>query len=582
MNGWRAGARTPAWWLAAAAGSALVVADAVGQSHRGVANTQTVLFEVAMSTGIVAGLWVWGWRPRTRMGPLMYLWPTAFVASDLVYAYPESRLVSTVGLALLGMGPIIAAQTYLAYPTGKLEGRLAWFYIFWMGYVAQTIQNVFNMLYYDPRSCSTCSQHATTYAHIGRAPFSFDWWNKGWWIQIICVLPIGLYLITRRYLDAGPGARRSRGPVLATGFVLTCLGWAQLFLIVLGDYSPLTDISYVSDAGYFAVALTVFVGLAVTRRARSAVADLVVELGRGHRQGLRAALARAIGDPTLELALWLPDRGVWADEHGNEVVLPQSRDRAVTMVGDELAAIVHDPIFLDQPAMLEAVGAAARFALANERLQAQLRAQLVELRESRARVVRVADDERRRLERDLHDGAQQRLLGLGMALQLLRNKVGTDDETVALLQESETELQQALAELRELARGIYPAVLVDQGLGAAVRTLADRSPVPVEVRDAGERLPPHMETAAYYVVAEALANVAKYSHARRAWVSVGPLHAARIRIEIGDDGIGGAAAQNGSGLRGLADRVGSLDGVLTIHSPPGGGTRVVAEFPCVS
>jgi signal transduction histidine kinase len=228
------------------------------------------------------------------------------------------------------------------------------------------------------------------------------------------------------------------------------------------------------------------------------------------------------------------------------------------------------------------VGAAARFALENERLQAQLRAQLAELRESRARVVRVADDERRRLERDLHDGAQQRLLGLGMALQLLRNRVGADVETVALLQESETELQQALAELRELARGIYPAVLVDQGLGAAVRTLADRSPVPVEVKDAGERLPPQVETAAYYVIAEALANVAKYSQARHAWVSVDSANTDRVRVEIGDDGIGGAAPQNGSGLRGLEDRVGSLDGILTIQSPQGGGTRVVAEFPCVS
>ena len=582
MTAWRAGARTLVWWLATAAGVALVAADAVGQTSGGVANTQTALFLIAMSAGTVSGLWVWAWRPRTRMGPLMYLWPTAFIASDLVNAYPGSRVVSTFGLALLGMGPIIASQMYLAYPTGKLEGRLAWFYIFWMGYLAQTIQNVFNMLYYDPRSCSTCSLHETTYLHVGQAPFSFDWWNKGWWIQIICVLPIGLYLITRRYLDAGPGARRSRGPILAIGFVGTCLGWIQLFLLVLGDYSPLTDISYVTDAGYFAVALTVFVGLFVTHRARSAVADLVVELGRGHGQGARAALARAIGDPTLELALWLPDRGVWADERGNEVVLPQDRDRAVTMVGADLAAIVHDPIFLDQPSMLEAVGEAARFALENERLQAQMRAQLAELRESRARVVRVADDERRRLERDLHDGAQQRLLGLGMALQLLRTRVGTDADTVALLQESESELQQALAELRELARGIYPAVLVDQGLGAAVRTLADRSPVPVEVKDAGERLPPRVEAAAYYVIAEALANVARYSGAGHAWVSVGPRQADRIRVEIGDDGIGGAAPQNGSGLRGLSDRVGALDGVLTIKSPPGDGTCVVAEFPCAS
>ena len=363
---------------------------------------------------------------------------------------------------------------------------------------------------------------------------------------------------------------------------MTCVAWAQLFLIVLGNLNPLTDISYVSDGGFFAVAVTSFLGLARTRRARSAVADLVVELGRGPRESLRAALARAIGDPTLELALWLPEQRTWADEQGNEVTLGDGRDRAVTFIGDELAAIVHDPVFLDQPAMLEAVGSAARFALENERLQAQLRSQLAELRDSRARIVQVADEERRRLERDLHDGAQQRLLGLGMAFQLLRGRVGADDEAVALLQESEEELREALAELRELARGIHPAVLVDQGLGPAVRTLADRSPIAVEVSDSSERLPAAVETAAYFITAEALANAAKHSRAQHAWVSVGPRCDGRVRIEIADDGIGGASPNGGSGLRGLADRVAVLDGVFTVDSPPGRGTRIIVELPCVS
>ena len=125
--------------------------------------------------------------------------------------------------------------------------------------------------------------------------------------------------------------------------------------------------------------------------------------------GVHQALARAIGDPTLQLALWLPERGVWADEDGRELDLPVGRGRAVTMVGDHLAAMIHDPVLFDQPALVEAAGSAAHLALENERLHAELRAQLAELRESRARIVQVGDKERRRLERDLHDGAQQRL-----------------------------------------------------------------------------------------------------------------------------------------------------------------------------
>jgi signal transduction histidine kinase len=238
-------------------------------------------------------------------------------------------------------------------------------------------------------------------------------------------------------------------------------------------------------------------------------------------------------------------------------------------------------VFYDQPAMLEAAGSAARFALENERLQAELRTQLVELRESRARIVRAADDERRRIERDLHDGAQQRLLGIGMALQLLRSSRGDDERTLALLDETGVEVQAALHELRELARGIHPAVLADHGIGAAVRTLAERAAVPVQVDATDERLPGEVETALYFVVAEALANIAKHAHATRATVKVARDNGA-VRVEVSDDGVGGALLDGGSGLRGLADRAGALNGRLDVVSSPGRGTSVVVEIPCGS
>jgi signal transduction histidine kinase len=230
--------------------------------------------------------------------------------------------------------------------------------------------------------------------------------------------------------------------------------------------------------------------------------------------------------------------------------------------------------------MLEAAGSAARFALENERLHAELRSQLEELRESRARIVRAGDDERRRLERDLHDGAQQRLLGIGMALQLLHTTQG-DDQAQRLVDEIETELQAALHELRELARGIHPAVLTDLGLAAAVQTLAERSSVPVDVRVPDKPLPRAVETAVYFIVAEALANVAKHARASKASVEVQRENGI-VRIEVSDDGVGGAGFDGGSGLRGLVDRAGAFDGRVTVESPAGAGTRLRVELPCAS
>ena len=275
---------------------------------------------------------------------------------------------------------------------------------------------------------------------------------------------------------------------------------------------------------------------------------------------VRDALARTLGDPSLVLGLWLPERGVWADEQGRELAIPTDRSRGVTYLGDRLAVLTHDRDLLDQPRLLESVGSAARLALENERLHAELRAQLDELRESRARIVKAGDEERRRLERDLHDGAQQRLLGIGLGLQLLRPHVH-EQEPSELLEETERELELALTELRGLARGIHPAVLSDHGIDAAIRTLAERASFAVAIEGTAGRLPEHIETAAYFVVAEALTNVAKHANANRALIRIGR-DPAGLTIEIDDDGVGAANPGQGSGLHGLADRVGALGGTI--------------------
>jgi signal transduction histidine kinase len=306
----------------------------------------------------------------------------------------------------------------------------------------------------------------------------------------------------------------------------------------------------------------------------------VVELNSTPAGEVGPALARTLGDPSLTLALWLPDRQMFVDERGAVVSLPEGvPGRAVTVIGPEtepLAAIVHDERLLGQRRLLEAAGSAAKLALENTRLQAELRSQLAELKASRSRIVSAADAERRRVERDLHDGAQQRLLALGLALQMLRDR-GGDPE---LLGEADAELQAALAELRDLARGVHPAILTEQGLAAAIRSLVDRTAIRVTADLQEERYPQEVETAAYFLVSEAVANIVKHAGATSAVVSVGRLNG-RLVVEVSDDGCGGATA-SGSGLQGLADRVGALDGRLTIDSEQGRGTIIRAEIPCAS
>jgi signal transduction histidine kinase len=212
------------------------------------------------------------------------------------------------------------------------------------------------------------------------------------------------------------------------------------------------------------------------------------------------------------------------------------------------------------------------------RLDAELVTRLQELRASRVRLVNAGDAERRRLERDLHDGAQSRLVSVNLLLGRLKLMVEGDTDATAMLDRAQSELRTGLAELRELARGIHPAVLTSHGLEPAITALASRAPVPVTVEAGDERLPPHVEIAAYFVVSEALTNVAKYAHASAASVKVRQGDGV-VWVEIADDGVGGADPDRGSGLSGLADRVAALDGAITVDSPPGEGTRMRVEIP---
>jgi signal transduction histidine kinase len=317
------------------------------------------------------------------------------------------------------------------------------------------------------------------------------------------------------------------------------------------------------------------------------VSELVVHLEQTPVEGIRDELAEALDDRTLEVGLWLPERREYVDAAGGALTVPDDGPgRAVTRIehdGEPLAVLVHDPSLRDEPKLVEAVAAAARLALVNARLHAEVRAQLETVKESRARIVTAADDERRRIERDLHDGAQQRLVALALELRSVQRGLGAEasPELDRLLESTADELHVAVEELRALAHGIHPGTLTQAGLASALEALAARMPLPVTVEAMRERLPPDVEATAYFVASEALANVAKHAQASRAAVRATSENGT-LTIEISDDGIGGATATTGSGLHGLADRVEARGGRLRVESEPGVGTRVVGEIPCGS
>jgi signal transduction histidine kinase len=303
--------------------------------------------------------------------------------------------------------------------------------------------------------------------------------------------------------------------------------------------------------------------------------------GRAAPEKTGAVLAEALGDPNLELLFWLPAEGVHVDATGRSVSLPEAPGRARTPVrrGDlQLATVIHAEALARRPNLLDSVLAAAGLAIEVGRLRAEVRRRLAEVEDSRARIVTAGYEERRRLERDLHDGAQQRLVSIGLALRHVQGQLPRTSAEAAELDAAVAELTDAIEELRELARGVRPAGL-DDGLAAALRDLAARSPLRTTVEATDERFEDRLETAAYFVVSEALTNAVK--HARASSVTV---RAARrngtLVVSVRDDGVGGAGATDGSGLVGMSDRVAALGGRLRVKSEPGTGTLVTAELPC--
>jgi signal transduction histidine kinase len=354
-------------------------------------------------------------------------------------------------------------------------------------------------------------------------------------VSLVVVL---IWIVVTRWRQSPQVRRRSLAPVVLVGLVLLVVFLVQQGLAVA---MPATrDRIYVGLQWALLLLLMLWpiaflMGLARLRLDRSSVGDLAQRLGGTiPPSGLEQAIASALHDRTLRLLYWLPDRQVYVDVAGVPTPLPaDTDDQGVTLLEHE-----GEPV----AALLAAVASTARMTIENELLHAQVQSQLAQVRASRARIVQSGDAERRRVERNLHDGAQQRLVNLSLAIGMVRSQVGTAtaEELTAALDEATSQLRFALAELRELARGIHPAILTEAGLGPALTSLATRSPIPATILAVpSQRLAGSIEETAYYVAAEALANTAKHARATRVQISARQL-AGQLVVEVGDDGVGGA------------------------------------------
>jgi signal transduction histidine kinase len=337
------------------------------------------------------------------------------------------------------------------------------------------------------------------------------------------------------------------------------------------------------DAALIALAVGLLVALIIASWERTGVTDLVVELATDRAGTIEASLGRALGDPSLHVGYWLADRGSYVDTAGRQVNLPGAESgRAVTPVeweGTRIAILIHDPA-ISRSGLGESVSLAAALAAANARLQAQVRDQVANVQASRRRLVGAGADERRRLERRMRAGAGRRLDEVADLLGAAGDVIDPPEETelAARIERARRQLDRTREELSELGRGLYPPALSERGLAAALSELADHSAIPVELSVSAPDLPTDIAAVAYFVVAEALSNVAKYAGATTVTVTVAAQDA-RLLVELIDDGIGGANPDEGSGLRGLADRVEALDGSFQLDSPAGAGTRLAAEMP---
>ena len=541
----------------------------------------------AAASFLVSGLLAWWRRPANRLGPLMVATGFALLMRHLRYSH--DALAFTLFFLFGDLGFALTVHSSLAYPAGRTRDRLERWLVR-LGYATALALPIAILMLHDVRDplLQYGSLRRKSDLLVSRESHAVELLQKSFVVVFYGVLAaLFVALVVRRLAASAPAARRTLSPLIVAAAAVALWGTYELVLTFASDRGAVTALFWAQAVAVLVLAPAFLAGLLRAHRARTSVGDLVVEVERTPPEGLRDALSRGLGDPTLELGFWLPDRRAFADRNGRPFALPDGESaRAITRLehdGEPLAVLVHDPALLDEPELIEAAAAATRLALENARLGAELHAQLDKVKESRARIVAATDAERRRIERDIHDGAQQRLVALALELRSAQLQLAPGHpELEQVLASAVEDLQAAVEELRELARGVHPAILTEEGLAAALESLVIRAPLPVTLEEApDERLAAEVEATAYFVACEGLANVAKHAEANAATVAA-RMENGLLVVVVADDGVGDARANGGSGLSGLADRVEALGGRLVIDSPASGGTRIEARIPCAS
>jgi signal transduction histidine kinase len=492
-----------------------------------------------------SGLVGWSLRPESWSGPLL-------VATGFIWFAPNFATTGAAGLDWLSAhalylhrAPFVALV--LTYPRGRPAARF----------------------------------EATVIAAFCVAAVITPVWRN----EVVAIaLAAGMIGVAALgYFGAVGRERRMRLRALqASALVGVTIGATASVRLALPGHAAAVATLRAYEAMLCALSIGLLVGLVRAPWERSAVTDLVVELGEARSGTLRDSLARALGDSSLELGFWAAGTGAYVDSDGRSLRLPPpGSPRSVTRIdraGQPMAVLVHDPAVLGDQGLVDAVTSAAKLAAANVRLRADVRARLVELAQSRRRIIAAGDEERDRLERRLSDGAQRRLDELGRTLDQARKNSGSDEATERI-GKAQVQLVRAREELHRLARGIHPRELSEHGLASALAALARDFPIPVELSVSGGAAPEVIASCAYFVCSEALANVAKYASASRVRISVTISAGGGTTLEIEDDGVGGADPAAGTGLRGLGDRVEALGGTLTVFSRAGRGTRLTGVIP---
>jgi signal transduction histidine kinase len=567
------------WWLVVVL---TVVLTAVRMWYRVEVRGDNLAIVIVLTASfcviVASGLAAWAGRPDSRIGVLLVAWGMINMTGGLGdYENGLLLLWSYLGTPLVA---IVFAYAFLTYPSGRTETKTERAFVI----VACTAVSLWiaYALIAHPWWMDSCTQETCPPNPVLIRPAVAAAWVL-WWSQRVAALILGLWFAVLMVSRVRRMSRAGRHTVMPV--ITAAVGGFSAFLL-----EAILDVSrlgpgwwwwaqwWLERIAMFWVPIAMAIGLLASRLARANVADLLVRLRSASVDVVRSEVATLLRDPTLEIVV--PAEQGYIDLHGQVVAVGDASDRrAQTDLGDG-ALLLHDPaVQANDAALFDAAVAAVRLSLDNARLAAQVRAQLSDASRSRSRLVAAAYEERRRLERDLHDGAQQSLLGVGMSLQMARREVPADGPAARLLDEATEQLHDSLDELRALARGLRPAMLAERGLAAALTELARRMPIPVDLDvEPMTRPAAAVELTAYYVIAEALQNVAKHAAATRAGVVMRGDNR-RLHLVVTDDGVGGADVRAGTGLRGLEDRVAAMNGHMAVESPPHGGTRIVVDLP---